>query len=305
MVGEPDRSRYALLAARLGGRFVSVTPLTGGVSTPTDLLIYENDDVFTRVVVRGMSALPTKDAGPGSMERMSALLQELRHHRMPVQEPLLTDDGEIMGAPIIVLEYVTGSADHPDPAVAVPEMARLLLRVHALPVGRAGDGGLVDLGLPAAQRPHEEARRLLERLLPAPEVDLLVREPAPPRDPPVLVHGDFWPGNVLWRQGELVGLIDWEDAAIGDPELDLATARVELTLALGPDEAETFRRHYEARSRRGIDQRRVDLWTVCSAAGMLLGVSQWGLSPDHEAHVRRVARQVLDETLERLAHESP
>jgi len=29
---------------------------------------------------------------------------------------------------------------------------------------------------------------------------------------PVVLHGDYWPGNVLWRDGRLVGVIDWEEA---------------------------------------------------------------------------------------------
>ena len=27
-----------------------------------------------------------------------------------------------------------------------------------------------------------------------------------------LMHGDYWPGNTLWKDGRLVGIIDWEDA---------------------------------------------------------------------------------------------
>jgi len=34
---------------------------------------------------------------------------------------------------------------------------------------------------------------------------------------PVLVHGDFWPGNILWQQNQLAGVIDWEDAMLGEP----------------------------------------------------------------------------------------
>jgi aminoglycoside phosphotransferase (APT) family kinase protein len=50
-----------------------------------------------------------------------------------------------------------------------------------------------------------------------------------------VVHGDYWPGNVLWRDGKLVGVIDWEvgvidweEAAFGDPMADLANVRLEL-----------------------------------------------------------------------------
>lgn len=39
---------------------------------------------------------------------------------------------------------------------------------------------------------------------------------------PALVHGDFWPENMLKRQSRLVGVLDWEAAAIGDASVDLA-----------------------------------------------------------------------------------
>lgn len=42
---------------------------------------------------------------------------------------------------------------------------------------------------------------------------------------PTLVHGDLWYGNLLadLSSGEIIGLVDWENAAVGDPAQDLAT----------------------------------------------------------------------------------
>ncbi|WP_208748868.1 aminoglycoside phosphotransferase family protein [Arthrobacter sp. PM3] len=37
-----------------------------------------------------------------------------------------------------------------------------------------------------------------------------------------LVHGDFGPHNILWRGDQLSGVIDLDNACIGDPALDLA-----------------------------------------------------------------------------------
>ena len=39
---------------------------------------------------------------------------------------------------------------------------------------------------------------------------------------PVLVHADLGPEHVLRRGSELTGVLDWSDARIGDPALDLA-----------------------------------------------------------------------------------
>jgi aminoglycoside 2''-phosphotransferase len=42
---------------------------------------------------------------------------------------------------------------------------------------------------------------------------------------PTLVHGDLWPSHILWNHttGSPVGVIDWEDARLGDPAFDLAS----------------------------------------------------------------------------------
>ena len=57
------------------------------------------------------------------------------------------------------------------------------------------------------------------------------------------LHGDFWPGNVLWKEKEIVGLLDWEYAAMGDPVSDIAVASLELRYGLGEDGMTKFRRN--------------------------------------------------------------
>jgi aminoglycoside phosphotransferase (APT) family kinase protein len=59
-----------------------------------------------------------------------------------------------------------------------------------------------------------------------------------------LLHGDFWPGNVLFVNQTISALIDWEDAMIGDPAVDLANARLELLLLFGDDAAAHFTAEY-------------------------------------------------------------
>lgn len=45
---------------------------------------------------------------------------------------------------------------------------------------------------------------------------------------PVLVHGDFHLLNALIRDEEIVGIIDWEFAALGDPRWDVANTYMQL-----------------------------------------------------------------------------
>jgi len=43
-----------------------------------------------------------------------------------------------------------------------------------------------------------------------------------PGTTPVLVHGDFGPHNIIWRDGVAGALIDWDHACIDDPAIDIA-----------------------------------------------------------------------------------
>ena len=44
------------------------------------------------------------------------------------------------------------------------------------------------------------------------------------RDDQLVCHGDVGPWNLVWRDGRLVGLIDWEYATIGTRRTDIAYA---------------------------------------------------------------------------------
>ncbi len=48
--------------------------------------------------------------------------------------------------------------------------------------------------------------------------------------PPALVHIDYWSGNILWKEGEISAVLDWEEAACGDPIIDVAYARMNMFL---------------------------------------------------------------------------
>ena len=50
---------------------------------------------------------------------------------------------------------------------------------------------------------------------------------------PKLLHGDFWPENIIWNNNDIAAVLDWEDAAIGDPVSDLACSRLEIRYKFG------------------------------------------------------------------------
>jgi aminoglycoside phosphotransferase (APT) family kinase protein len=60
----------------------------------------------------------------------------------------------------------------------------------------------------------------------------------------VLLHRDFHPGNVLWRRGQVSGLVDWQGACAGPAAADVGYCRVNL-LTFGSAAAERFTRLWE------------------------------------------------------------
>lgn len=70
--------------------------------------------------------------------------------------------------------------------------------------------------------------------------------PIPQSNSSALIHGDLWPGNVLWRDGNLAAILDWEFASIGDPLFDLAFARLDILSELGMEAMYKFTDDYYA-----------------------------------------------------------
>ncbi|MET7479961.1 aminoglycoside phosphotransferase family protein [Streptomyces sp. NPDC005648] len=68
--------------------------------------------------------------------------------------------------------------------------------------------------------------------------------------PPVWLHGDLHPANVVVSDGTLAGVIDFDSLFAGDPAWDLAAAWVLLPEGAGPRFFETYDRADEATIRR-------------------------------------------------------
>jgi aminoglycoside phosphotransferase (APT) family kinase protein len=169
---------------------------------------------------------------------------------------------------------------------ALAQMARFLVHLHALPTDAFAVAQLNELEDPAeallAHLPTTETGDRLRRALRADKRERV-------DNPHVLVHGDFWPGNVLWQAGRIAAVIDWEDASLGDPLADLACARVELLCRYGGDAMNHFTDRYLAISHEASRRPRLDclaLWEVYVSASALATMHRWGLDPDDETHRR-------------------
>jgi aminoglycoside phosphotransferase (APT) family kinase protein len=95
----------------------------------------------------------------------------------------------------------------------------------------------------------------------------------PPTSRTALLHGDFWPGNVLWTGDRITGVIDWADAVVGDPLADVSTLRLDLRFDAGPTASAAFTSRYAALT--GVDLGPLPVWDLCTALRPCGYVSLW------------------------------
>jgi aminoglycoside phosphotransferase (APT) family kinase protein len=122
--------------------------------------------------------------------------------------------------------------------------------------------------------------------------------PIAQHNPSVLLHGDYWPGNTLWRDGRLVGIIDWEDAALGDPLADLANSRLELLWAAGVGAMEQFTRQYQ--SLASVDLTNLPYWDLCAALRPAKNMAAWGLDDHGERSMREGLHWFIRQAIAKL-----
>jgi aminoglycoside phosphotransferase (APT) family kinase protein len=123
--------------------------------------------------------------------------------------------------------------------------------------------------------------------------------PFPQHNTSVLLHGDFWPGNILWKDGQLVAVIDWEDAAVGDPLADVANSRLEILWAFGLDAMQSFTHQYT--SMTTIDFTNLPYWDLCAALRSAATFAEWADDDSTQQTMRAGHRWFIAQACEKLS----
>lgn len=169
------------------------------------------------------------------------LLETLTRAGLAVAQPLhLADDH---APPFFIAAYIPGSPRYTtdDAPAFCRRLAALLSEIHALSLSQRDWSYLpqqadrlaeyLDATGAADERIRNAMRHVAHRIKP---------------NATVLLHGDFWPGNLLWQGDKLSGIIDWEDAMLGDPLGDLGKSRLEMLWALGEEAMQEYSAYYLA-----------------------------------------------------------
>lgn len=224
--GTGDEQRIQTdLTAVLGEDVRAIRPIPEGHSGFTYWV-----DLASRLAVLRLPPPGARIAGPADIPRQARVLAALHRAGVPVPGVLASSaDPSVDGRPFYLVEAIDGQrieveAGEAADADIAGSAVDVLRRMQAVPVAETG------IGEETATGPAEEVDRwswLLERSPreltgEAPRVAALLHDTRPAERPPVLVHGDYHYGNMLFRQGRVVALLDWEIAQLGQPLLDLA-----------------------------------------------------------------------------------
>jgi aminoglycoside phosphotransferase (APT) family kinase protein len=237
----------------------------------------------------------TREEALHVVEHEHALLTRCAELDIPAPKPCFLDTL----AAALVLEHVTGAPDFQpsDLDTMLEQMATQLARIHRAPLGP---------GLAFLKLRRESAGRLL--LEAPPELDASLDEarlraalrplwPWPQHNADVLLHGDYWPGNLLWNDGKLAAVLDWEEAERGDPLADIALSRLDILWAFGDAAMHAFTEHYRAQTQ--LDWRNLARWELCIALRPMSNLTRWASvyadapisRPDIDEHSMREAHR--------------
>lgn len=214
-----------------GGEVLRIWPLAGGMSC--EMFGIEAADPAGRpyrMVARFPSEY-TRSLMPDPAGTEFKTLKLAREGGVPAPAPLWTDGR------LLLMEFLPGraTARTDDPVGTARQMAEALAAIHRL------DPAPFDFLLRTRVEWTPPRGPVPEDGIPWAEVlQELARLPQPPWTREVVRHGDFWPGNLLWEDGLLTGIVDWENALLGPAVADVSISRLDILWSFGRDAMEAF-----------------------------------------------------------------
>lgn len=305
MITSTSDEKFERLVQRMDpqSKLLRTWVLKGGVSAQVMALeIRRSDGQTKKMIVRQHGDADLKQNLHIAADEFK-LLQILETAGLAVPTPYYLDQsGEIFSTPYLVIEYIEGKPEFvpSDLTDLILQLATHLFRIHNI------DCSHIDLSfLP------EQQKRVTEKLVQRPtELDESLDEerirealesvwPLPQHNKSVLLHGDFWPGNTLWRDSQLVAVIDWEDAKLGDPLADLAISRLEILWAFGTEAMRSFTHQYN--SMATIDLTNLPYWDLYAALRPASKIADWAGDTITEKAMREGHKLFVTQAFDKLS----
>ena len=114
-----------------------------------------------------------------------------------------------------------------------------------------------------------------------------------PAGPDCFIHRDYHPGNTLWGDGRLTGVVDWTQGSWGSPAVDTAHMRWNLAVAYGLEAAERFLEYHRGLSPDTENDQHY--WDLITVLDVLLDLDPSDLPPSWDlARLERYVKTVLE-----------
>ncbi|MDR0270654.1 phosphotransferase [Paenibacillus sp.] len=286
-----------------GAKLLRAWELKGGVSAQvTALQIEKSDGSLAKLVVR-QHGKADRSRNPYIARDEFLLLQALKEAGLPASAPYVVYDSEDSDyTPFIVTNFVEGISNISltDVPNAMTQLAAVLTDIHHVDREERSLHFLpqqIDLcSAKLEKRPEQMDNSLSEGRI---RIVLESVWPLPQMNRDVLLHGDFWPGNIMWKDGCIAAVIDWEDAAQGDPLYDLANSRLEMLWAYGVAAMLQFTYQYQLRN-SDLDFTKLSYWDLYAVLKPASSLSDWGLEADTERQMREKHRWFTDQAFAQI-----
>jgi aminoglycoside phosphotransferase (APT) family kinase protein len=298
-----DFEKFQLVTQKIDAqpKLLRAWELKGGISAQvTALEIEQPDGQIEKMIVR-LHGAADRAENPNIAADEFKLLQHLHAAGLTVPKPYLTDlSAEIFDIPYIVIEFIDGETDF---APATLDDALLQLATHLASIHRVDAAPLTFL--PSQEQKYSDKLGQRPAILDESLSEGRIREtleavwPLSRHNPSTLLHGDYWPGNVLWKAGHVAAVIDWEDAAIGDPLADVGNMRLELLWSFGVDAMKQFTQHYQAMN--ALDFTNLPYWDLCAALRPASKLSEWAGDAVTEKRMREGHHVFITQAFAKLA----
>ena len=252
---------WAAAAAGSEARVVDVCSLHG--TDPPWLLTIEHEGCTTAAVLREPK-MPR--LWPFMIRTGAEALEAAARHRLSAPRLLAADlDGARSGVVATLETVVAGSTAWPPPTSAerLRAAGAALAAVHAVPMEPTKDLRFRPrpIAVDDFARDRREGRMPTTRLLQ--RADELITAHGLPVERSVFLHGDVWPGNIVWTEGDTPVLIDWKTAGVGAPGVDLGELRKQVAIIFGPDAPDLVLEAWERAARTTAEH--VAYWDAVAA----------------------------------------
>lgn len=281
-----------------GSKLLRAWDLKGGISaqvTALEILLANGEK--RKIIVRQHGEMDLKQNPRIAVDEFK-LLNLLHSAGLPVPAPYYVDPScELISKPYIVIEFIEGNivSSPSNKFELISQLATHLANIHRVDIAN------FDFSfLPIQQAIHNRIPKEISESLYLDRIRNELEKAWPlNKNNDVLLHGDFWPGNILWKEGQLTAIIDWEDAAIGDPLSDLSNSRLEILWAFGQEAMNDFTQDYQ-REMISIDFANLPYWDLYAAVRPALNISKWGLDKSTEKMMKEKLKWFITQALKRL-----